>query len=84
MRVARLFAAILISLAGCSSRKGDDHAQKDKSGSVAREIGKGAYKASEEAGKAAKTIGKELGKGIKEASEGWKEARRESKAKRKK
>lgn len=84
VRIPVLLIPLLLASAGCDRGRKPEVRETSGDGSAARAIGRGAYKASEEAGKVMKKAGKELGQGIKEASEGWKEARRESKTKKKK
>jgi hypothetical protein len=83
LRFCPLFLLLLATVA--CDRGGNRRAEEPRrDNSAARAIGRGAYKASQEAGKAAEKAGKELGKGIKEAREGWKEASREAKPKKRK
>ena len=88
-RLTGLLLVLLIT-AACDRATQRSAPEPRRDDSAARAIGRGAYKAAEEAGEAAKKAGKEigkagkeLGKGLKEASEGWKEAQRESKSKKK-
>jgi hypothetical protein len=75
-------AVSVSSLGGCSSRRTGPE-EHDRS-SAAYRAGEFAHDLSKEAGKAAKAAGKEIRKDAGEAHEGWKEAAREDRAKKKK
>jgi hypothetical protein len=81
-RIAGLLLAAVLITTACNREKPRSAPEPRRDDSAARAVGRGAYKAAEEAGQAAKKAGKEIGKGLKEASEGWKEAQRESKSKK--
>jgi hypothetical protein len=70
--------ALLLSAAGFTGCTSRDNPQGD---SAAREAGRRAYEASQKAKEAADKAARKLHEVGKEASEGWREARREDRAK---
>lgn len=81
----RIWTVSLITLdlllgAGACSRK-DHPAQSSDKHSVANDVGRAAYKLSQETKKAATKAAQELNKAGKEAHKGWNEAKQESRAK---
>ncbi len=76
--ILALIAVLLLGLAACTSSQNDNDTN-----SPARQVGKGAYRATQETKKAARKAGQELDKAAREAREGWNEATRESEQKKK-
>jgi mevalonate pyrophosphate decarboxylase len=76
----RIATAALILLAwssgGCS--RADRNARSSDDHSIAKQMGRAAYRLSQETKKAASKAAQELSKAGKEAHQGWNEAKRES------
>ncbi len=81
-----ILSALLIGLVGCGRHRMDSGAaEKDRSDehSAAFRAGEVAHELSKEAGKAAKAAGREVGKDAHEASEGWSQAQRDDRDRKK-
>lgn len=79
MRTCGFILIVLVGLA-CPACDREHHREEP----AARQLGKDAYRASEEMKHAAKKAGQELRKADKEARQGWNEAKREDTSKSKK
>ena len=77
--VSAITVGLLLGASACARK--DQPAPSTEKHSVAKDVGRAAYKLSQETKKAATKAAQELNKAGKEAQKGWNEAKQESRAK---
>jgi len=81
MRISTVSLVTLLLLAASACSRKEQPAPSTDKHSVANDVGRAAYKLSEETKKAAAKAAQELNKAGKEAQKGWNEAKKDSRAK---